>query len=148
MSGATHDKRTGYLIIAHGALAQEFLSSLRFIAGNVSCSNFRAVAIDHAVDVERARSMVEQAVREISGPDGTIVLTDLFGGAPSNIALSLPEGAHIEIVAGINLPMLLNATIIDDRLSLHEKAHRLKAYGQNNIFLASDVLAGRMGKSE
>ncbi|MBF0169507.1 MAG: hypothetical protein HQK87_00215 [Nitrospinae bacterium] len=147
MPAPSHDRQTGYLIIAHGALAQEFLASLRFIAGGDVCRNFRAVAIDHAVDVDRARAMVDEAVRQIAGPDGTIILTDLFGGAPSNIALSLPAGTPVEIVAGVNLPMLLNATIIDDRLSRLEKAQRLKAYAQNNIFLASDVLAGRAAKN-
>jgi PTS system mannose-specific IIA component len=144
-----HDKRTGYLLIAHGALAQEFLSTLRFVAGSESCGHFRAVAIDHAVDVDRAREIVEEAIASMQGPDGVIVLTDLFGGAPTNIALSAPLGKiPFEIVAGVNLPLLLNATLIDDTLPLHEKAVRLKRYGQENIFLASDVLAGRSERKE
>ena len=132
---------TGYLIIAHGALAQELLNSLEFIAG--AQPNFKAIAIDHAVDVDHARELVLEAVNEIVGENGAIVFTDLFGGAPSNIALSLLGEQPIEIVAGINMPILLHAATSDDTSPLKEKAAALRDYGKNNIFVASEVLLGK-----
>lgn len=140
MSENTNSK-TGYLIIAHGALAGEMLNALEFIAGKQP--NFRAVAIDHAVDVDRAREIVISTVDELMGDKGVVVLTDLFGGAPSNIAMSILDERHIEIVAGVNLPMLIHAVTIDDGLSLKEKAERLREYGKENIFMASQVLGGQ-----
>lgn len=132
---------TGYLIIAHGALASELLNSLEFIAGKQSA--FKAIAIDHAVDVDQARKLVLKAVDEIMGDEGVIVFTDLFGGAPSNIALSLLDEKKIEIVAGVNMPILLRAATLSEPSSLTEKAALLRDYGKNNIFVASEVLSGK-----
>lgn len=134
-------KKTGYLILAHGALAQQMLNALQFIAGDQP--NFKAAAIDHAVDVDMARDIVTSTINELSDKHGVIVLTDLFGGAPSNIAMSVLDEKHIEIVAGVNLPMLIHAVTMDDALPLKEKAERLREYGRNNIFVASEVLSGK-----
>ncbi|MBI4665655.1 MAG: PTS fructose transporter subunit IIA [Nitrospinae bacterium] len=135
--------KTGYLLIAHGALASELLRTLEFIAGPQP--SFRAVAVDHAVEVDMARQIVEQAINEMmgDGDGGVVVLTDLFGGAPSNIAMSMMDDKRMEIVAGVNLPLLIHATLMEDNLSLKEKAQRLRDYGRNNIFVASEVLSGR-----
>lgn len=133
--------RTGYLIIAHGAIAEEMLNALSFITGPQP--NFRALALDHNLEVDRARGVVMSLIDEMMSDKGVIVLTDLFGGAPSNIALSMLDDKHIEIVAGINLPMLIHAVSMDESLSLKEKATRLYEYGRNNIFIASDILSVR-----
>jgi len=132
--------KIGHLLIAHGQLASEFLSSLEFITGPQP--SFRSVAIDHALEVDMARDIVIQAIEEIMGDDGVLVLTDLFGGAPSNIALSLIDDKKIEIVAGVNLPMLIHAVVLADSVSLREKAQKLRDYGRSNIFIASEVLSG------
>ncbi|MBI5815363.1 MAG: PTS fructose transporter subunit IIA [Nitrospinae bacterium] len=132
--------RIGHLIIAHGLLASEFLSALEFITGPQS--SFKALALDHALDVDRARDIVLKALEEIKGDEGSIVLTDLFGGAPSNIAISLIDERKIEIVAGINLPLLIHAVVLGDSLPLKEKALKLRDYGRSNVFLASEVLSG------
>ena len=132
---------TGYLVIAHGALAGEMLNALEFIAGHRP--NYRALAIDHALDVEKARSIVEKAVDELMGPGGVLIFTDLFGGAPSNIALSLLGEKNIEIVAGVNLPMLLRSTSLEENAPLRQKAEILREYGRNNIFIATEILSGK-----
>lgn len=132
---------TGYLVIAHGAIAEEMLNALSFITGPQP--NFRALALDHNLDVDRARGIVMSSIDEIMSGKGVIVLTDLFGGAPSNIALSMLDDRRIEIVAGMNLPMLIHAVSMDENLSLKEKATRLYEYGRNNIFIASDILSAR-----
>ncbi|MDH5508967.1 MAG: PTS fructose transporter subunit IIA [Nitrospinota bacterium] len=134
-------KRTGHLLIAHGALAGEMLNVLEFITGKRL--DYRALAIDHALDVDKARQIVEKAVDEMMGPAGVLVYTDLFGGAPSNIALSMLEEKNIEIIAGVNLPILLRSTTLNEEMSLSEKAGTLRNYGRDNIFIASEVLLGK-----
>lgn len=138
--------QTGYVIIAHGALAREMLGTLEFITGRRP--NFRAVAIDHAVDVDKAREIVKEAIGQVMGERGVIVLTDLFGGAPSNIVMSLLDEMDVEIVAGVNVPILIQASAMDDDLPLREKALRLQKYGKDNIFMVSEVLAGRRKAAE
>ena len=134
-------KTTGHLLIAHGALAGEMLNVLEFITGKKL--NYTALAIDHALDVDKARQIVERAVDEMMGPSGVLVYTDLFGGAPSNIALSMLEEKNIEIIAGVNLPILLRSTTLSEEMSLAEKAGTLRNYGRDNIFIASEVLLGK-----
>jgi PTS system mannose-specific IIA component len=140
------DHRIGYLIIAHGVLAYELLQSLEFIAGKQD--NFRSIAIDHGLEIDAARQLVKEGVEEVMGGDGVIVLTDLFGGSPSNIAMSLIDDYDMEIVAGVNMPLLVHAaTASDGGQSLHDMATELQAYGRSNIFVASDVLNGHVGSS-
>lgn len=140
MTGSTATPKTGHLIIAHGALAFEMLQTLEFIAGKQT--GFKAVAIDHAVDMDKAREIITAAIDEIMTDKGVIALTDLFGGAPSNIAMSLMDEKKLEIVAGVNLPILIHAAMLDESLPLKEKAQKLRDYGRNNIFVASEVLSG------
>jgi len=137
----TPERKTGFLIIAHGALGEEMLSALTFIAG--AQPHFHAVALDHAVEVDKARSLVEEAIEAFTKTEGVIILTDLFGGAPSNIAISFVDEKPIEIVAGVNMPILLRATTLADDMPLQEKAVALRDYGKNNIFIVSEVLAGK-----
>lgn len=134
-------KNAGYLLIAHGGLAKEMLNTLEFIAGPQP--NFRAIALDHALDVDKARKIVIEAIDEMMSDNGVLVFTDLFGGAPSNIALSLLDEKNIEIVAGFNLPMLLHALNLEDSIPLKAKAEQLLEYGRYNMFVASEVLAGK-----
>lgn len=133
-------ERTGILLIAHGSLADGMLIALEFITGPQP--QYRALALDHALEVDKARSIVASAIDEMMSDKGVLVLTDLFGGAPSNIALSILDDKYIEIVAGVNLPMLIHAATLDETLSLKEKAEKLSEYGRNNIFVASEVLSG------
>ncbi|MFW2331546.1 MAG: PTS sugar transporter subunit IIA [Nitrospinota bacterium] len=135
------NKKFCYLIIAHGSLASALLETLKFITP-VS-DNFMEVEIDHEVDVEQARLTIKDALAKLPANRGIIVFTDLFGGAPSNIALSLIDGMDVELIAGVNLPMLLQAAVIDEDISLEEMALKLRGYGQDNIFLASDLLSKR-----
>jgi PTS system mannose-specific IIA component len=130
---------TGFLVIAHGELAFEMVRTLEFITGQKS--GFKSVAIDHAVDMDKAREIITSAIDEIMTDKGVIVLTDLFGGAPSNIAMSLMDEKKLEIVAGVNLPILIHAVMLDESLTLKEKAQKLRDYGRGNIFIASEVLA-------
>ena len=133
-------EKGGMLVIAHGTLAQTMLDALTYITGPQP--RFHALALDHALDVDKARDIMISAIDEMMDENGVLVLTDLFGGSPSNLALSLLDEKFIEIIAGVNLPMLIHAVTLDNTLALTEKAKRLRDYGRENIFIASEVLSG------
>ncbi len=128
------------LIIAHGTLAQTMLDALIYITGPQP--GFHALALDHALDVDKARDIIISAIDDMMDGSGVLVLTDLFGGTPTNLAISIMDEKFIEIVAGVNLPMLIHAVTLDSSLALKEKAKRLREYGRDNIFIASEVLSG------
>jgi PTS system mannose-specific IIA component len=88
------------------------------------------------------RSLIEKALHEVDQGQGVLVLTDMFGGTPSNLCLSFLEEGRVEVVTGLNLPMLVKVGRIGDKPSLHEVAEIARDYGRRNIAVASDVLAG------
>lgn len=134
-----------YLVIAHGDLASELLKTLTFIAGERS--NFIAATIDHELDVDDARAIARRAIEELAqDASGVIVLTDLFGGTPSNIAMGLSgviPDIDIEIIAGVNMPILLQAALSEPIGTTAQVAAKLREHGQRNIFLASDLLRSK-----
>lgn len=133
----------GILIVAHGKLAQALLETAEMIVGR--CENVRTCAFTQGSDVEDLRKMLKVAIREVDEGQGVIILTDMFGGTPSNISLSFLEEGLLEVVTGVNLPMLLTALTKRGSASLKDLAGRLKASGCNNIYIASDVLATKLG---
>lgn len=128
----------GIVICAHGNLAGELLNTLNFITG--SEGRVTAIALDHKMDVSKARSMVKEAIRAADEGSGVIVATDLYGGAPSNIVLSCQSELNMEMIAGVNLPMLIKAVQLQKNTVMETMAKKLKEYGRENIHLASDFL--------
>lgn len=129
----------GVVICAHGNLAHELLKTVEFIAGKLD--QFIAVAIDHELDVEKAREAIDQAIRSVDTGDGVIVCTDLFGGTPSNLCLSFLDDRPIEIIAGINLPILLKTVTIREGRDLGKAVETLREHGIKNIFNARELLS-------
>lgn len=130
----------GIVICAHGNLADEFLNTVEFITENRT--QIDSVAIDHEIDVEDARKRIDKSIRSVDTGDGVIVCTDLFGGTPSNLCISFLDDLHIEIIAGINLPMLLKAVSMrDKKQDLGQVVEVLRDHGRNNIFNARDLLS-------
>lgn len=138
MTGA-NSSGTGYLIIAHGELAFEMLRTLEFITGQKS--GFKAVAIDHAVDMDKAREIITSAIDEIMTDKGVIVLTDLFGGTPSNLAISLLEAGRVEVIAGINLPMLIRLAGARKAMDVTAAVRAARDAGKSYITIASEFLS-------
>jgi PTS system mannose-specific IIA component len=99
-----------------------------------------AVSLDWDDDVERARQTISEAVARLDKGDGVLIVTDMFGGTPSNICLSLLEPGKVEIVSGANLPMLIKFANLRERLSAAEIAGRIAAQGRQAIQVASEVL--------
>ena len=109
------------------------------------CENVRTCTFTQGTDAEELRKMLKVAIREVDEGQGTIILTDMFGGTPSNISLSFLEDGQLEVVTGVNLPMLLTALTKRTDTSLKDLAARLKSSGCSNIYIASDVLATKLG---
>jgi len=128
----------GLLIITHGQLAKELLGAAEFIVGAVEA--VECISIDVMEDSERLRDTIKKKIDSLDQGQGVLVLTDMFGGTPSNLALSFLQKDTVEIVTGINLPMVI--AIVQNRkgYSLAEIADMAKTAGQRSISLASELL--------
>jgi len=140
------DEMVSVLIIAHGNLARELLDTVMFITGGEGV--MEAIALDHNVEVEQARNMVKEEIRNIDDGGGVLIMTDLYGGAPSNICMSLQDDMKFEILAGINLPALVKAVSLQKTHDLETMAKKLKDYAKENVYLASDFLKESDEKGE
>ena len=130
----------GVVIATHGRLAEEALSAVQGIVGPMPRA--RALAVSSEIPVDAAREALAGAIRELDEGDGVLVLTDMLGGTPANLALGF-LGERVEVVTGVNLPMLLKlSTCRGPGARLPEVAALICAYGRKNIALASEVLGG------
>ena len=135
----------GVVVATHGRLGEELLATAAAVCG--ALERARAVSISAGQPMEEAREALAGAVRAVDEGQGVLVLTDMFGGTPANLALSLLD-ARVEVVTGVNLPMLLKlSTARAEGLALGPTAEMLTAYGQKNISLASQLLRARAGKA-
>jgi len=132
--------RVGVLIVTHYRLGEEFLQALRLILPDAP--PFAAVAVDPNQPVEEMRQAIADGLAAAEKGEGVLVLTDMFGGTPSNISLSFLDEHHVEIVTGINLPMLVKLATLTEDKPLEELATFVKEYGQRNISVASQLLPG------
>lgn len=130
----------GLVVVAHGQLAGEFVRALEHIVGPQS--QLRAVSIGAEDDMEARRLEILDSVEAVETGDGVIVLTDMFGGTPSNLAISTMDKARIEVIAGINLPMLIKLASIRVGTSLADAVAQAQDAGRKYITVASHVLAG------
>lgn len=128
----------GIVIVAHGNLAQAFLEVVRLVAGKVE--GVRAVSLDYGQDPEESLRRVRRAVEEVDRGAGVLVLTDMFGGTPTNLALSLLEEGKVEVITGLNLPLLLHLVTSPREGNLGQLARSACAQGRQNLCLASDLL--------
>jgi PTS system mannose-specific IIA component len=129
----------GGLIVTHGRLAIELLNAAEMIVGEIH--HIAAVSIGWHDDVDMARNMVEKALQRVSGPDGVLILTDMFGGTPTNIASTFLEEGKVEVITGVNLPMLIKLLQMDPGQKLAEAAKLVRENGQSSIYNASELLA-------
>jgi PTS system mannose-specific IIA component len=101
------------------------------------------VSIDPTQSVDEMRQMIQQALKRADCGAGVLVLTDMFGGTPSNMSLSFVEETGVEVVTGLNLPMLIKLATLSEEKTLEELAKLIKSYGQRNISVASEILPER-----
>lgn len=131
----------GVVIATHGRLAEETLACAEGIVGKLAGA--RAVMVSSVLPLDAAREAIASAIREVDAGDGVLVLTDMLGGTPANLALGFLSET-VDVVTGVNLPMLLKlSTCRGPGARLPDVARLICAYGQKNITLASDVLRPR-----
>lgn len=128
----------GVLIVTHSALADELLLATQQIVGEIQ--GIEPISIDPTEPVEDIRDRIKKGIKKVDRGEGVLILTDMFGGTPSNISLSFLEGGKVEVVTGVNLPMLLKLATLKDEMDLKELASYIVNYGKRNIHLASEVL--------
>ncbi|MDO3379383.1 PTS sugar transporter subunit IIA [Geoalkalibacter halelectricus] len=129
----------GLVIATHAGLARELLLAAEMIVGPVTQA--RAVGIEREDSVEKVRGALGEAIEAVrTGDEGVLILTDLFGGTPSNLSISFLDPPRIEVLTGVNLPMVLKFFNSRDDLNVTELAAMLKAYGQQSMALASEFL--------
>jgi PTS system mannose-specific IIA component len=129
----------GLVIATHARLGEELINAAEMIIGPTE--NARAVSICMGDSVESIRERIKEALDEVGQDgDGVVIMTDMFGGTPSNISLSFLETERIEVLTGVNLPMVLKFFNSQDGLALRELSDMLKAYGEQSITLPSELL--------
>ncbi|EFL89740.1 PTS sugar transporter subunit IIA [Ahrensia sp. R2A130] len=130
----------GIVLVTHGALASEFRLALEHVVGPQS--QLETVSIGPDDDMEQRRQDILEAIAATNTGDGTVILTDMFGGTPSNLAISVMEPGLVEVVAGLNLPMLIKLASIRDEMVIADALEASTESGRRYIKVASQVLAG------
>ena len=130
----------GMVLVTHGALAEEFRAALEHVVG--AQENLVTICIGPDDDMEKRREDIVDAIVKVDTGDGVALLTDMFGGTPSNLAISLLEKDKVEVVAGINLPMLIKLASIRDNEPLNVAVLEARDAARKYISVASEVLAG------
>jgi PTS system mannose-specific IIA component len=130
--------KVGVLVVTHYRLGEEFLQALRLILPEAP--SFEAVSVDPTMAVEDVRHAIAAGLKKADRGAGVLILTDMFGGTPSNMSLSFHDEHQVEVVTGMNLPMLIKLASLRDEKPLDELARFIKAYGQRNISVASELV--------
>jgi len=128
----------GALLVSHGHLAQELLAAAEMIVGEIT--HIQAVSIGWHDDVNDARSEIERRIADVDGGAGVLILTDMFGGTPSNIAFSFHEPGKLDVVTGANLPMIIKIASQKEGETLESLARSVCDQGRSSIAMASDFL--------
>ena len=131
----------GMVLVTHGCLATEFRAALEHVVGPQK--QIATVTIGPEDDMEMRRKDILTAVAAVDAGDGVVVLTDMFGGTPSNLAISVMEGAKVDVVAGINLPMLIKLASVREDASLEQAVLQAQDAGRKYISVASRILSGK-----
>lgn len=135
---STETKRVAGVIVTHGHLAGELLAAAEMIVGPIS--HIAAVSIGWHDDVDVARDEVQRAIARVSQQKGVLLLTDMFGGTPTNIASMFLEEGSVEVLTGVNLPMVIKLATATDEETLAEIAPKIRDQGQQGIYLAGALL--------
>ena len=131
----------GVVIVTHGNLAREFRAALEHVVGPQE--QIGTICIQPDDDMEERRLAILKAIAAVNLGDGCVLLTDMFGGTPSNLAISVMDDAHVEVIAGINLPMLVKLARVREECTMEEAIKMAQDAGRKYIHVASQVLTGR-----
>ena len=127
-------------MVTHGQLAIELVNAAEMIVGDLP--QFTAVSIGWHDEMNDARGDIEQAIERVRGNEGVLLLTDMFGGTPSNLGMTFLEADRLEVITGVNLPMLIKLASLRSSQNLLAVAREMRDHGRNAIWVASDLLRG------
>ncbi len=131
----------GIVIVTHCQLGEALIGAAEFIIGSQPGS-LESVSIDLNESAEKLRDKISQGIKNVKGQEGVLILTDMFGGTPSNLSYSFLEEGRIEVLSGVNLPILIQAASMRNKMKLDELAANLESFGKKSISLASGILKG------
>src|SRR5512136_547370 len=131
----------GVVLVTHPHLGEEFIRSAEMICGKMP--RVLTVSIDTRKEVEELRRGIAEALKKVDEGDGVLILTDMFGGTPSNMSLAFLQENRVEVLTGLNLPMMIKISNCREGRPLKELARMVKEAGQKNINLASEILQKR-----
>ena len=131
----------GIVIVTHSQLGEALIGAAEFIIGSRP-ESIESISIDLSENAEKLREKIDQGIKKVMGQEGVIILTDMFGGTPSNLSYSFLEEGHIEVLSGVNLPILIQAVNMRKKMELDQLAANLEAFGKKSISLASGILKG------
>jgi len=131
----------GIVIVTHSQLGEALIGTAEFIIGSRP-EAIESVSIDSSENAEKLRKKIDRGIKNVMGEEGVIILTDMFGGTPSNLSYSFLEEGHIEVLSGVNLPVLIQAVNRREKMDLDQLAADLEAFGKKSISLASSILKG------
>ncbi len=131
----------GLLVVTQGRVAEELVKATKTIVGPLDA--LEAVSIGWDDDVAVARERIQEAIQRVSRGTGALILADMFGGTASNLALSFLDPGKVEVITGVNLPMLIKFTNLREEMALPEIARRIAEQGRRAIHVASELLEGQ-----
>ncbi|MEZ4547465.1 MAG: PTS sugar transporter subunit IIA [Thermodesulfobacteriota bacterium] len=133
----------GIVLVTHGELAKELISAVNFVLSSNPSVKMEGVCLDPDREFESFKQEIKSAIKKVKGNDGILLVTDMFGGTPSNISLTFLDENNIEVISGVNLPMLLKLATLSDKVTLMEAVKIAEAAGRDNIIVASKLLKNR-----
>jgi PTS system mannose-specific IIA component len=131
----------GIVIVTHSQLGDALIGAAEFIIGSRP-ESIESISIDLSENAEKLRGKIDRGIKKVMGQEGVIILTDMFGGTPSNLSYSFLEEGHIEVLSGVNLPILIQAVNMRKKMELDQLAANLEVFGKKSISLASGILKG------
>ena len=132
---------TGILIVTHANLGSALIETLEFILGGEQ-KQLIPISIDIKQDPDNLRKKIKKGIAEVQTDNGVLILTDMFGGTPSNISYSFLDEGTVEVISGVNLPILLKAVTSREKMEMAQLTAALVEHGKRSISLASDILKG------
>ena len=130
----------GIVLITHGNLAEEMLSAVKFVLSEEPAIKMAGVSLDPTREFDTFQKEIDKAIKSVDMGDGVLLVTDMFGGTPSNIGLTFLEENKVEVISGVNLPMLLKLSTIREDVSLQDAIKIAEKAGRDNIIVASKLL--------
>ena len=130
----------GIVVVTHGNLAEELISAVKFVLSEEPSVKLAGVSLDPTKEFDTFKKIIDDAIKKVDEGDGILLVTDMFGGTPSNIGLTFLDEEKIEVISGVNLPMLLKLSTLQSDVKLNDAIKIAEKAGRDNIIVASKLL--------